>query len=262
MRLFRYFGGNRRRCRFVIVAMGRSGSTHLMRMLDSAEDIVCHGEIFKADRIDLRPRVLRRLEMTDSDTEKRDADPVAFLDRLMELTRNRNTGFKALCQHLTPQPPLIEHVLLSSEWRKLFLFRNPLETYVSAMRAMKTGVWRLPEKKRSTVSEKDLNLTVTFTPDGLETSIAHWRQLNSQYDRAVEASPKQVFRIGYEELGSPGKLRDVLEFLGSSASAGDLKSGLVKQYGGRFRDGIANWDDFEAHVRRLGFERYLEGLAD
>jgi len=262
MRLFRLFGGNRRRCRFVIVTRERSGSYHLTRMLNSADDIVCHGEVFKPAVIEVRRRFVRRLGMTRRDTKKRDADPLDFVNRLTALTWRQTTGFKAFCWHLAQRPPLLEGVLLSTEWRKLFLFRNPLEVYVSARRAKQTGRWIVPEKKRAAVSDEVLSAAVTYTGESFETSIAQWRQLNKQYERAMDACPEQVLRIGYEELGSPGKLQDVLGFLGSSASATDLDSGLVKQYGGRFRDGIANWDDFEAHVRRLGFERYLEGLAD
>ena len=49
--------------KFVIVTLPRSGSYNLVSLLNSAPDIICHGEVFKRDVVELRPLHLEKMGM-------------------------------------------------------------------------------------------------------------------------------------------------------------------------------------------------------
>ena len=48
---------------FLVVTLPRSGSYNLVSLLNSAPDIVCHGEVFKRDVVELAEGPLAKLGM-------------------------------------------------------------------------------------------------------------------------------------------------------------------------------------------------------
>src|SRR5262245_39883207 len=80
--------------KFVIVTLPRSGSYNLVSLLNSAPDIVCHGEIFKRDAVEVRPLHLEKMGFKTEDVAERDAKPGAFLQRLRGLNARKIVGFK------------------------------------------------------------------------------------------------------------------------------------------------------------------------
>jgi hypothetical protein len=134
---------------FVIITLPRSGSYHLRALLDSAPDIRCYGEIFKGSEVELPPEELAFVELSKKDTEKRDQMGMALLNRLRKKTDAEGVifGFKDFRFNLT-RVKIYQQMLNSKGWRKVFLFRNPIERYISMERADLTGVFVVTEKNK------------------------------------------------------------------------------------------------------------------
>src|SRR5690554_3673920 len=124
--------------KFIIFAYPRTGSYALTSLLDSADDIVCHGEIFKKGQIELRP--WHRSRLSDISVERRDQEPLEYIERLSKLNPKKIFGFKIFQEHLT-RINQQDYLLQSEDWKKIALIRDPIEVYASLLRAYETNIW-------------------------------------------------------------------------------------------------------------------------
>ena len=243
---------------FVVFCQPRTGSYHLVSLLGSAPDIVCHGEAFKPGRIELRPEALAALGLGPDDIARRNADPVGFVERLHALsTPSAILGFKLFVNHVVAHKGLRRAVLHAPAWRKLVLQRDPVRTYASRLRAEQTGVWTLPVG-RSHASEL-LHAPVRFEAAAFEKHLQEHEKFRRLVDEAAAVPGNPVLRLDYDDLlqDAPGEegaggLAAALRFVGSAAAPGALRSTLQRQYTADFRAGFANWPEFEAHLLARG----------
>jgi LPS sulfotransferase NodH len=240
---------------FVVFCQPRTGSYHLVSLLGSAPDIVCHGEAFKPGRIELQPAALAALGLAAGDIAPRNADPVGFVERLQALsTPSAILGFKLFVNHLVAHKGLRRAVLLAPGWRKLVLQRNPVRTYASRLRAEQTGLWTLPVG-RSRASEL-LHAPVRFEAVAFDKHLQEHEKFGRLVDAAAAVPGNPLLRLDYDDLlqdgAGPGGLAAALRFVGSAAAPGALRSTLQRQYTADFRAGFANWPDFEAHLLARG----------
>ena len=246
---------------FVIVTLPRSGSYNLVSLLNSAPDIVCHGEVFKRDAVELGPGHLGKLDMRLDDTAVRDAKPMAFLQRLRGLNARKIFGFKMFPEHATRVPPLGAHVLRNPGWRKIFLRRNPIESYASLLRAKQTNVWVMRTTARSHLSHETLHARVTFSPQTFDDHL----ELTTWFDRItanLQALPgNRVLTVDYEQVADRTALPVLLEFVGSAGDAESLISDVDRQYTAALSEGFTNWDDLVRHARERGHAAMLPELA-
>ena len=232
---------------FIIVTLPRSGSYHLVSLLDSADDIVCHGEIFKTDYIELRKFHLDKLKLDKADVAKRDADRVAFAQSLRRINKLKHVGFKIFPGHVNKDQGFNNSLMNSPAWKKIFLFRNPLYSYASLMRAKQTGVWVLTEGSQH--PEDKLNAKIEFSKEEFEQHLSTCKWFESICARTEKVPGNQVFLAHYNKLGDTEHLRDMLQFIGSKSKADTLKSDKQRQFSARFEDGFTNWPQFEAYLR-------------
>lgn len=245
--------------KFVIVTLPRSGSYHLVALLDSAADIVCHGEVFKRDAVELGPIPRGKLGMKPEDTAVRDAKPMQFLTRLRNLNGRKIVGFKMFPEHATRLKALKEKVLFDPSWRKVFLTRNPIASYASLLRAKETGLWTARVGAPGAPSERRES-RVTFTPASFDEHmrLCAWFEREIQETAAVDGNP--CLTIDYESVVDRSALPGLLRFLGSTAAANTLESDREKQFTGRFSDGFVNWDALSSHARAHGQSAALDAL--
>ena len=144
---------------FVIFTRARSGSSSLMSRLDSCPDVVCHGEIFKRKRIDIRPEHRRRLPIAT--VPARNADPLGFIAGIRGLDPDKHVGFKIFPPHLETAPAAVAHIAAPAT-RRIVLTRAPLEIYASFLRMRATGVHKLGEGERP--PPEALAAKVRFSP--------------------------------------------------------------------------------------------------
>ncbi|MEY4306003.1 MAG: hypothetical protein RIT52_2178, partial [Pseudomonadota bacterium] len=161
---------------FVIITLPRSGSYHLRALLDSAPDIRCYGEIFKGSEVELPPEELALLGLGKKDTDKRDEMGMAVLNKLRKKTdaTDQIFGFKDFRFNLS-RVKIFQQMVNSKGWRKVFLFRNPIERYISMERADLTGVFVVTEKTKD--RNLDLKRPVRFDPERFERSMGSHRNL-------------------------------------------------------------------------------------
>jgi LPS sulfotransferase NodH len=243
--------------KFVIVTLPRSGSYNLVSLLNSAPDIVCHGEVFKRDAVELGPGHLDKLNLQQEDTEARDAKPMAFLQRLRGVNARKIFGFKMFPEHATRVPPLGAHVLRNPGWRKIFLRRNPIESYASLLRAKQTNVWTVRTTARAHPSRETLHARVTFTPQTFDDHLAFtawFDKLNARL-QAVPGNP--LLTVDYEQVADRTALPALLSFVGSAGDAEALISDFDRQFTATLSEGFTNWDDLVRHVRDGGHAAML-----
>jgi LPS sulfotransferase NodH len=241
---------------FTIVTLPRCGSYNLVSLLNSAPDIVCHGELFKPNVVELADGPLGKLGMKGTDSGPRDARPMAFLHRVRGLNARKIVGFKMFPEHANRVKVLKEHVLRNPKWLKLFLRRNPIESYASLLRARQTGVWTVrstaPQSRR-----RGLDARVTFSAESFDKHM----ELSTWFDRlcgelsALEGN--RCLQVDYDAVADRSALTGILGFIGSAAEPASLTSEYEKQFNGSLAEGFDNWDDLVFHVRARGHEDAL-----
>lgn len=227
---------------FVIITQPRSGSYYFQSLLNSANDIVCHGEIFKSEWVELSEWHRNKLGIGASDVTKRNEAPYQFLMNVRKLNPHKIFGFKAFWQHLSPHNALVQNVIRAESWKKIFLVRNPIETYASLQRAKMTNLWL---QTKSTVQIEELNKNrpvVDFDPESFERHLKDYFWFLSQCRNLADSQINSCYQIGYQDALDAAKQQDVLSFLGSSSDSASLKSNYVRQYSGSMQDSFANWD--------------------
>jgi len=238
--------------KFVIVTLPRSGSYNLVSLLNSAPDIVCHGEVFKRDLVELRPLHLEKMGMKHEDVAARDAKPIGFLQRLRGLNARKIVGFKMFPEHATRVAPLSVQVLRNPGWRKIFLRRNPIESYASLLRAKQTNVWTVPAAAKAPPPQETLNARVTFSPKSFDEHL-QFTDWFEEVRAGIEAVPDNpVLTVDYEQIADRSALPELLRFLGSAGDADSLISDFDRQFTAALHEGFTNWDELVRHAHERG----------
>lgn len=234
---------------FVVFCDARTGSYNLTSLLNSAEDVVCHGEIFKKGQIEVSDFHRRKLVASafgQKGIAARNHNASAFIAELRRINPFKHFGYKMFASHLIWAPGAVEYLTARST-KRVILYRPGLEVYASGLRARATGVWT--NRSGREVAEGVLDTRVEFTPESLEVFCFHYNRYVSMC-RMLAALPDS-FVIHYEQTNDPAVIDALLDFLGSRARAADLRSDYRKQYKGSLADGFSNWDALEAALGTL-----------
>lgn len=240
---------------FVIITLPRSGSYHLRALLDSAPDIRCYGEIFKGSTVELPPEELAFAGLKASETTQRDEMGMALLNRLRKLTDEQGLvfGFKDFRFNLT-RVKIYQQILNSKGWRKVFLFRNPIERYISMERADLTGIFVVTEKNKD--KPMDLKRPITFDPGRFEKSMgSHQRLIDDAQTALNKLGPEVVHILDYPQVNDLAARKALMRFLGSDGDGALLASDHVKQFTAPIESGVENWGaltDYLAQTQRMG----------
>ena len=119
--------------RFVIIANPRTGTNHLIDLLNSHPDISCHREVFHRDTVYL-------MDGTRDDLLKiRNKDPLLFLNELYTCSTTKACGFKIFMDH---DNSVLDTVLRDPAIKKIVLYRqNLLAVHSSAQIAVAEQRW-------------------------------------------------------------------------------------------------------------------------
>jgi hypothetical protein len=225
---------------FVLFCAARTGSYSLVSRLSSCSDIVCHGEIFKRDRIEVSR--YHRLRSAFKTVQARNADPMGFIADLRAINPFRHFGFKLFSQHLSWAPGAVAY-LKAPAVRKIVLYRDPREVYASSLRARSTGVWTLRQGRQP---RRKLDVKVSYAPESFEPFVRRYNEF-TVLAHLVAALPNS-FVIHYDQINDLEVLQALLGFLGSRAEAGASSTEYEKQYKGDLRDSFENWEAFAARL--------------
>jgi len=238
---------------FFIYCIPRTGSYHLSSLLDSAPDVVCHGELFKPERLELRGVYKSRIQVTT--VQERDSAPLDYLGSIRDLEPDRNFGFKLFPQHAN-RVPAIRALFKDRDWKIIILARDPIETYASMMRARETMVWTKRKLKGllanlawrvRRIFKNEPPPKVHFTPESLD-GFAHQYNRFVERCRGLRKQRDRVIVAHYSQLNDPGFQSFLLNFVGSAADPLSLKSKYEKQYEGTLADGFDNWSELQDHI--------------
>jgi hypothetical protein len=238
--------------RFVIIANPRTGTNHLIDLLNSHQDITCHREVFHRDAVYL-------LEGTRTDLlEKRNEDPIAFLRELYDTSPTRACGFKIFMNH---NDTVLETVLRDTGIKKIVLFRpNHLAVYSSGMIASAEKRFLIMEDTRNRIDsgakDKPRNRAkVIFDRQGFE---LHRRAYQLHYRYVIEVlneTNQNYLFLTYEDYLNESLFRRVFPFLELSQPH-ILHTRMKKMNTNDILSRFKNPDDVGAYLKEIGKENW------
>ncbi len=223
--------------RFVILCLGRTGSTHLVSLLDSHPQIRCFGELFTHHE-----GTLDEAYVTSSQS-----DPQDYVDHLTAPLTESAVGFKLPLSSIRAHPDALG-LLEPRDLRMVRLCRlNLLALFVSRRLLAST---RVPQSTRGDYGDA----TVVLDP---KQCLAVFRR-TEEHERYLDeiAAGKPVFRITYEELVTGRRLAEIQRFLGVEPAA--LRSPFNRIRSRPLAETIENWSEVEDALRDSPYERFLE----
>ena len=228
----------------------RSGSTHLISLLDSHPQIATWGELFyrgEAGAVeDLYTRSLAKSEakfLQDFYSYRWDSNGANLTESDPEPPLVNAIGFKLKYQQADVYPGVMDHLCQEPRAKVIHLVRENLLAAIvsSAMIPRLLKQFRRPNLLSGEATEQ-VNRTVWLDPQTLVGDLA---ALESRIDCAREAIRGfESLEITYEDLiETPSRTcRTVLEFLNVDPTP-ELASRYVKIMPPSLRDAIDNWSD-------------------
>jgi hypothetical protein len=207
--------------RFVIIASPRTGSSHLTKLLDQQDEIICNGEIFHPRKVYVNwPKADKSKEVLEQLAELRGRDPRAFLDRIYGRNYGRaHVGFKIFSGH---NNDILDELIEDASILKIVLLRrNILASYSSSLIAQKTG-------KHSSRSPPTEQPVVEFNPTKF---IAYTKRLTTFYRSVFERlndKRQHFYVVHYEQVNDPWFFASLVSFIGGD-SARVVRTGGAKK---------------------------------
>jgi hypothetical protein len=224
------------RLSFVILCMGRTGSTHLQFLLDSHPKVRCFGEWFTGNARSLDDVFISA--PTD--------DPARFVNERVAKCTEPAVGFKLPLGSIRAHPQALT-LLERPELSFIRLTRrNKLALFVSRRMLATTQV---PQSTHGSYGET----TIRLDPDHVRPALTKIEEGDSYLDGLVAGRP--VYRLDYEELSDPGALEPLQEFLGVEPRP--LSSVIERLRKRPLSETVENWDELEDALRGTRWEPLL-----
>jgi hypothetical protein len=221
--------------RFVILCLGRTGSTHLQSMLDFHSQARCHGEIFG----DGKPPTF---------ASSAESDPREFLDSMLAPDHERALGFKLPMQSIRLDPAAAKVALSDPDLAAIRLSRRDrLSQLVSRRMMAATGV---SQSIFGDYGDATVRIEPAAAIAALETMSADEQELDGL------CAGRPTFRIDYEDLGDERRLVDLQRFLGLEPEP--LRSWFEKLRTRSLPETVSNWDELQSALNAAGYERFTD----
>jgi LPS sulfotransferase NodH len=232
---------------FVILASMRTGSNLLNTHVNQYAGVICHGEVFNPAFIGLTQEYLNRFGLDRSDVTKRDADPLAFLEKVMALDA------AAVGIHMFPghDTNVLERLLVDASVKKICLRRSVFHSFVSLQVAKKTDIWRVTKEGPRAELPIDARKVVFKTAEFEE----YRRKLDQFWDHSLSTlarSTQTYLPIWYRELNDVHATNRIAEFLGLSERKKALTPKLDKQNPEPLKHIVVNWEEMVDYARKIG----------
>lgn len=222
---------------FVILCLGRSGSSHLVSLLDSHPDVRAFGELFS----DRAPEGSPAFIHCGHD------DARGYLRALFEGQGEQVVGFKLPMNSIRAHPVAVDLVAEDPRLRVIRLSRrNLLEQFVS--RRMQSTT-RVSHSLQGDYGET----TISVEPRRALNALA--RMESDELELDGYARGKATFRIAYEELAAAERVDELQRFLGVEPRP--LRSWFTKLRTRPLSETVGNWGELEAALRGTRYERFL-----
>ncbi|MCZ0963018.1 hypothetical protein [Paracoccus benzoatiresistens] len=185
---------------FVIFAEMRTGSNLLEATLNALKGVTCFGEAFNPYMMGWPDKD----EMLGITRAEREADPLPLLARLTDRP-DHLAGFRYFHDH---DPRVLEPILQDRRCAKIFLSRNPLDSYVSTRLAWETNQWKLNE------SETPIPARITYDGAEFRQMLAAADEFRRRVVNRLQAAGQTAFWLDYDDLRDAEVMTGLLHWLG------------------------------------------------
>lgn len=224
----------------MILCQGRTGSSHLVSLLDSHPDVRCFGELFTNDQ---RARGPLYRSSGHDDVHEYAAELTVGIDA-------RAVGLKLPVNSVRAHPASLT-LLEDRELRVIRLFRrNLLAQYVSRRLQNTTGVG---QSLWGSYGDTRVRLDPATCLEVFESMGSQERML----DDAARHNP--VRRLAYEDLVAGRDLDELQRFLGVEPRP--LSSWFERLRTRPLNEVVENWDEVESTLRPTRYAPFLEDAA-
>ncbi len=234
--------------KFVIVGAPRTGSTLLVKTLNSLDGVCCHGELLGPENVRGYEDGFDLVKASKSDREarsqrlrlQRNSDPVGFIDRTLT-TDHAATGFKALYSaFLSPQwRDVITFLQSTPDIRFIHLTRkNALRRYISEQILLEGG-----PNHSGAGGKSEIPLTVRVDIDAFLRNSAQIETQGKELGSLLSKQP--VLDVTYEELSADtaATVTRVCRFLGLQIMPSDIQPALQKVGAANLSDSVSNYQE-------------------
>lgn len=232
---------------FIIIGAPRTGSTLLVRTLNTIDGICCHGELL-ADQVrgfqdGFDPEQASKAERDarlERLREARDADPAAFILRAME-SGDAAGGFKALYSSLLdPRWTAVTDALVELPTLKVvhLVRHNSLRRFVSDQIMQSGGA-----NHSAAGGKSDVRLKVAIDIKSYQRVTA---ELETQGAQLLDLlAGKELLPVSYEQLAADtgDTVKSVCRFLGIEDMPADIEPALRKVGAADLRDSVSNYEE-------------------
>jgi LPS sulfotransferase NodH len=234
--------------KFVIVGAPRTGSTLLVKTLNSLDGVCCHGELLGSENVRGYEDGFDLVKASKSEREartrrlllERNTDPVDFIDKALT-SGSTATGFKALYSaFLSPQwCEVIAFLQAIPDIKFIHLTRkNTLRRYVSEQILLEGG-----PNHSAAGGKSESPITVQVDIDAFLHKSA---QIEAEGMELCSLLSKQsVLDITYEELSAntAATVARVCQFLGLEIMPSEIKPALQKVGAANLSDSVSNYQE-------------------
>jgi len=240
--------------RFVIFCFARTGSYLFTDILNKQEGVTCHEEIFKKHRVELDDTYLGQLGLTREDVDKRDAEPLEFMEAVYSASPGPVTGFKIFPSH---NQKALTKLMYDPDVRKVFLARNPIQSYISSLVARASGSWTKIRKFK-----KEPDVQVEFVAEDMLQRITEHKKFFEHVLAVSKLIPENPFHfIDYSELKDRDRMQTLAEYLGIQSWKDDIASKYKKQIVRPYPEVVSNWDVVSNTCQQLGVDEKMTFYA-
>lgn len=225
--------------RFAIVCLARTGSSHLVDMLDSHPRIRCFGEVLNSTH----RGATNEGWIGDSDTP----DAVTHLERVLA-GRDDATGFKLPINALRDHPDVEGWVRATPELRVLRLRRRNLLALLLSRRMLQVTL------VSQSIYGSNGDRTVRIDPSRCLRALTRIEAEDAELDALAGGHPS--LQLTFESLNDPAELERAQTFLGVEPRP--LQSRYERLRTRSFAETIENWDEITEALHSTRFERFLD----
>lgn len=239
--------------RFVVLTLPRSGSHHLCGLLDSHPEVLCHQEIFNPDHVWYSPCFSHKDDPVWTDRAARDADRVAFLEKIWQAREGSSTvGFKLF---LFDHPSVLDAVVDNRSVEVILLWRrNLLRAWTSWEVACRNEVWNSTERAKL---DRKPRIVLDFDLQGFLAYKHKQEKMRLEMCRRLDRADRRFFDVTYEDLTRGDAIDEVTAFLGLAPSA-PLSSHYLKIGGACLADSYRSIEPIHAALASSSMAWMLE----
>ena len=223
---------------FVIFAEMRTGSNLLEATLNAQKGVTCFGEAFNPYMMGWPDKD----EMLGIGREAREADPLPLLARLTDKPGHL-PGFRYFHDH---DPRVLEPIIQDRGCAKIFLTRNPLDSYVSTRLAWETNQWKL------NATETPIPARITYDGNEFRRMLSAAEEFRRHVTGRLQATGQAAFHLDYDDLRDADVMTGLLHWLGrTDLDRVEPARDQVPQNPQELAQKVANFDAMQADLRDM-----------